>query len=64
MKGSFDFEGDTTKIKEAKKGKIKFYPQQYTKEIDGKEVAFIDLVAPIFRVNGRDLLEDTRVSIQ
>lgn len=63
MVGPFDCELDSTKVKETKKQKFKFTPHQYTKEIDGKEVVFIDLLAPIFRLNGKDMLEDTRQAI-
>jgi len=63
MLGPFEFEYDSTKIKETKKAKIKFYPSQYTKEIDGKEVIFVDVFAPILRENGKDVLEETRNKI-
>ena len=63
MIGSFDNEFDTTKLKETKKAKLKLYPQRYTKEIDGKEVVFVDMAAPIFRLNGKDILEKTRAAI-
>jgi len=63
MIGSFDKEGDTTKIKETKKGKLKIYPIQYTQEKEGKEVVFIDMSVPIFRINGKDKLEDTRAKL-
>ena len=64
MVGPFDVEFDTTKVKETKKQKFKLSPHQYTKEIKGKEVAFVDLFAPIFRLNGKDILEETRQAIQ
>ncbi len=64
MVGPFDPEFDSTKVKETKKQKFKFSPHQYTKEIDGKEVAFVDLFAPIFRLNGKDMIEETRQAIQ
>jgi P2 family phage contractile tail tube protein len=63
MVGNFDFEADSTKVKENKKGKLKINPISYTKETDGKEVAYVDLSVPIFKINGKDLLEDTRAAI-
>ena len=64
MVGSFDVEYDSTKVKETKKQKFKIYPHQYTKETENKELAFVDLFAPIFRLNGKDMLESVRQGIQ
>jgi P2 family phage contractile tail tube protein len=61
--GPFDADQDNTKIKETKKVKLKLYPHQYTKEVNGKEVVFVDVFAPILRLNGKDALEETRQAI-
>lgn len=63
MVGSFDVEENSTKVKEAKKKNIKIYPIQYTKEIDGNEVIFVDLENMIARIDGKDILEDIRNAI-
>jgi len=63
LTGSFDADRDTTKIKETKKVKLKLYPQRYIKEIGGKEAVAVDVFAPIFRLNGKDILEETRANI-
>lgn len=63
MKGSFDFESDTGKLKEGKKAKLKIYPQQYTREAGGEERVFVDMTVPIFRLNGKDIIEETRNAV-
>ncbi len=62
--GPFDADRDTTKVKESKRVKLKLYPQRYFKEADGKELVGVDVFAPIFRLNGKDILEETRQAIQ
>ena len=64
LTGPFDADRDTTKIKETKKVKLKLYPQRYFKEANGKELAAVDVFAAIFRINGKDILEETRQAIQ
>ncbi|HIP44433.1 MAG TPA: hypothetical protein EYG93_03750 [Sulfurospirillum arcachonense] len=63
MVGSFDVEENSTKIKESKKKNIKIYPIQYTKELNGEEVIFVDLENMIARIDGKDILEDVRNQI-
>lgn len=63
MTGPFDAERDTTKIKEAKKLKLKLYPQRYTQEQNGDETVFVDVTVPIFRLNGKDIVEEVRNAV-
>jgi len=63
MVGNFDAERDTTKIKEGKKVKLKLYPQRYTQEHDGEERVFVDVTVPIMRLNGTDIVEETRNAV-
>ena len=63
MVGSFDLEFDGTKSGEGKATTLKLYPQRYTKEIDGKEAAFVDVTVPIMRLNGKDIVEEMRNAI-
>ncbi len=63
LTGPFDVDRDTTKIKETKKVKFKLYPHRYFKEKDGVELVGVDVFAPIFRINGKDILEETRANI-
>jgi len=61
--GSFDLEPSESKYASEKKYTLKIYPIQYTKEIDGKEVVFVDMENYIARLNGVDILEETRNAI-
>ena len=63
MIGSFDVEENSTKIKDSKKKTIKIYPIQYTKELNGEEIIFVDLENMIARIDGKDILEDVRNQI-
>jgi len=63
MTGPMEFEADTTKVAEGKKVKVKLYPQRYTREQDGEEVAFVDVTVPIFRLNGTDIVEEVRNAV-
>ncbi|MCF6207706.1 MAG: phage major tail tube protein [Sulfurovum sp.] len=63
MTGPFEAERDSGKLKEGKKIKLKLYPQRYAKEVAGTEEVFVDLVAPILRLNGKDIVEDTRNAV-
>ena len=63
LTGPFEADRDTTKIKETKKVKLKLMPQRYFKEADGKELVAVDVFAPIFRIMGKDILEETRANI-
>ncbi len=63
MLGSFDLENDSAKVAEGRVMTLKLYPQRYTKEIDGKEVIFVDVTVPIMRLNGKDIVEETRNAI-
>jgi P2 family phage contractile tail tube protein len=63
MVGSFDAERDTTKIKEGKKSKLKLYLQRYTQEQNGNETVFVDVTVPIFRLNGKDIVEEVRNAV-
>jgi len=61
--GSFDLEPSESKYASEKKYTLKIYPMQYTKEIDGKEVVFVDMENYICRLNSKDILEETRNAI-
>lgn len=60
LTGSFDLEPGESKYAGDKKYTLKIHPIQYTKEIDGAEIVFVDMENYIARLNGQDILEDTR----
>ena len=61
--GSFDLEPSESKFASEKKYTLKIYPMQYAKEIDGIEAIFVDMENYIARLNGIDILEETRNAI-
>ena len=61
--GTFDVEENSTKAKEVKKKNIKINPIQYTKEVEGEQVIFIDLENKIGIIDGIDILADIRNAI-
>ena len=63
MTGPFDADRDPTKIKETKKVKFKLYPHRYFKETKDEELLAVDVFALIFRIKGKDILEETRANI-